>query len=97
VVYSDIKLLLSEELDVVFRESVERSSGTGESLLDLDVSSEMKDEEEKRQIEQLVNEIEDRLNGLHKISKERDQVLRDLKEKVGFVPLFKPVNTDLCL
>ena len=81
-VNADIGLLLSEELDVVFRESVERSSSQGESLLDLDVSSEMKDEEEKRRIEQLVNEIEDRLNGLHKISKERDQVLRDLKEKV---------------
>ena len=81
-VNADIGLLLSEELDVVFRESVERSSSQGESLLDLDVSSEMKDEEEKRRIEQLVNEIEDRLNGLHKINKERDQVLRDLKEKV---------------
>ena len=81
-VNTDIGLLLSEELDVVFREGVENSSSQGESLLDLDVSSEMKDEEEKRQIEQLVNEIEDRLSGLHKISKERDQVLRDLKEKV---------------
>jgi len=87
-VNADIGLLLSEELDVVFRESVERSSSQGESLLDLDVSSEMKDEEEKRRIEQLVNEIEDRLNGLHKISKERDQVLRDLKEKVPPVSWF---------
>ena len=85
-VNNDIRLLLSEELDVVFRESVERSSGQGESLLDLDVGSEMKDEEEKRRIEQLVNEIEDRLNGLYKISKERNQVLRDLKEKVN--PVF---------
>ena len=93
-VNSDIRLLLSEELDVVFRESVERSSGQGESLLDLDVSSEMKDEEEKRQIEQLVNEIEDRLNGLHKISNERDQVLKDLKEKVNQDSLFMPVKTD---
>ena len=81
-VNTDIRLLLSEELDVVFRESVDKSSSQGESLLDLDVSSEMKDEEEKRRIEQLVNEIEDRLSGLHKISKERGQVLRDLKEKV---------------
>jgi len=81
-VNTDIRLLLSEDLDVVFRESVERGSGQGESLLDLDVSSEMKDEEEKRQIEQLVNEIEERLSGLHKIGKERDQVLKDLKEKV---------------
>ena len=79
----DIRLLLSEELDVVFRESVERGSGPGESLLDLDVGSEMKDEEEKKRIEQLVNEIEDQLNGLHKINKERDQVLKDLKEKVS--------------
>ena len=82
-VNSDIRLLLSEQLDVVFRESVERGSGPGESLLDLDVGSEMKDEEERGQIEQLVSEIEDRLNGLHKISKERDQVLKDLKEKVS--------------
>jgi len=82
-VNNDIRLLLAEELDVVFRESVERSSGQGESLLDLDVGSEMKDEEEKRRIEQLVNEIEDRLSGLHKIGKEREQVLKDLKEKVN--------------
>ena len=87
-VNSDIRLLLSEELDVVFRESVENSSGQGESLLDLDVGSEMKDEEEKRRIEQLVNEIEDRLNGLRKISNERDQVLKDLKEKVLLVSSF---------
>ena len=96
-VNSDVKLLLSEELDVIFRQSVERSSGLGESLLDLDVGSEMKDDEEKRQIEQLVNDIEDRLNGLHKIGKERDQVLRDLKEKVSVNPLFSQVETDLLL
>jgi tyrosine-protein phosphatase non-receptor type 23 len=92
-VNGDIRVLLSEELDVVFRESVERSSG--ESLLDLDVSSEMKDEEEKRLIQQLVNEIEDRLNGLHKINKERDQVLKDLKEKVILNFSCTPVKTDL--
>ena len=96
-VNSDVKLLLSEELDVIFRQSVERSSGLGESLLDLDVGSEMKDDEEKRQIEQLVNDIEDRLNGLHKIGKERDQVLRDLKEKVSVNLLFSQVETDLLL
>jgi tyrosine-protein phosphatase non-receptor type 23 len=83
VVNNEIRLLLSEELDVVFRESAERNSSQGESLLDLDVGSEMRDDEERRQIEQLVNEIEDRLNGLHKISKERDQVLKDLKDKVS--------------
>jgi len=94
VVNNDIRLLLSEELDVVFRESVERSSGQGESLLDLDVGSEMKDEEEKRQIEQLVNEIEDRLNGLHKIGKEREQVLKDLKEKVNPVLSSAPAKPD---
>ena len=96
VVNSDIKVLLSEELDVVFRESVERSSATEESLLDLDVSSEMKDEEEKRQIEQLVNEIEDRLSGLRKISKERDQVLKDLKEKVCLDSLFALSRLSSC-
>jgi tyrosine-protein phosphatase non-receptor type 23 len=94
-VNADIKLLLSEELDVVFRESVERNSGQGESLLDLDVSSEMKDEEEKKRIEQLVNEIEERLNGLYKISKERDQVLRDLKDKVP--PVFWSIKRRLIL
>lgn len=94
-VKSDISVLLSEELDVVFRESVERGSAPGESLLDLDVGSEMKDEEEKRQIEQLVSEIEDRLSGLHKIGKERDQVLKDLKDKVNLKCLFSLVKTDL--
>ena len=59
------------------------------------MGNEMKDE--KRQIEQLVNEIEDRLNGLHKISEERGQVLRDLKEKVSVNLLFSQVKTDLPL
>ena len=97
VVNNEIRLLLSEELDVVFRESAERNSSQGESLLDLDVGSEMRDDEERRQIEQLVHEIEDRLNGLHKISKERDQVLKDLKDKVNLILLPRqPRLTTLC-
>jgi tyrosine-protein phosphatase non-receptor type 23 len=84
----DIQLLLSPQVENVFRISTEQTSGPGETLLDLDIGSEMKDVEEKAKISQLVGEIEDRLTRLHKIGKERNEVLKDLKEKVWFIMLF---------
>lgn len=67
----------------MFRASTEQGLGPGESLLDLDVGSEMKDAEEKAKISRMVSEIEDRLSRLTKIGRERNEVLKDLKDKVS--------------
>ncbi|KAJ3552536.1 hypothetical protein NM688_g4103 [Phlebia brevispora] len=81
-VKGEIGLLLSPEVEQVFRESTEKGSAGSENLLDLDVSSETKDEEERAKVTHLVDEIEERLGRLNKIARERNEVLKDLKEKV---------------
>ncbi|TBU47194.1 BRO1-domain-containing protein [Dichomitus squalens] len=81
-VKSEIALLLSPEIEDVFRASTERGGAGFENLLDLDVGSEAKDEEERLKIGQFVDEIEERLGRLNKIQHERGQVLKDLKDKV---------------
>ncbi|PCH36767.1 BRO1-domain-containing protein [Wolfiporia cocos MD-104 SS10] len=78
---SEIRLLLSPQVEEVFRASTEGSNGT-ENLLDIDVTDGTKDEEERIRISRLVDEIDDRLGRLNKIAHERGQVLKDLKEKV---------------
>ncbi|KAJ3568948.1 hypothetical protein NP233_g5369 [Leucocoprinus birnbaumii] len=77
-VRADIQLLLSPNLEGVFRE---RGGSGADNLLDLDVSSEQEDTRERRKIKGFVDEIEERLTRLHKIAKERNEVLKDLKEK----------------
>ncbi|TFK85853.1 BRO1-domain-containing protein [Polyporus arcularius HHB13444] len=81
-VKSEIRLLLSPEIEDVFRASTEKDGAGTENLLDLDVGSEAQDEEERSKIGQFVDEIEERLGRLNKISHERSQVLKDLKDKV---------------
>jgi hypothetical protein len=78
-VLGDIQLLLSPDIEAVFRE---RGGSGANNLLDLDVSSEQEDARERKKIRGFVDEIEERLTKLHKISKERNEVLKDLKEKV---------------
>ncbi|TFK52925.1 BRO1-domain-containing protein [Heliocybe sulcata] len=80
-VRGDIMLLLSPELEDVFRASTENGAG-GESLLDLDVGNDAQDSNERTKIGQFVEEIDERLGRLNKISRERNEVLKDLKEKV---------------
>lgn len=87
-VKGEIGLLLSPEVEEVFRASTEKGGAGSENLLDLDVTSETKDEEERTQIAQLVDEIEERLGRLNKIARERNEVLKDLKEKVGDILSF---------
>ncbi|KAI0943520.1 hypothetical protein AcW1_002667 [Taiwanofungus camphoratus] len=82
LVKAEIRLLLSAQVEEVFRASTEKGGAGSENLLDLDVTSEMKDEEERRKIAQFVDEIEERLGRLNKIGHERGQVLKDLKDKV---------------
>jgi hypothetical protein len=82
-VRDEIGLLLSPEVETVFRASTEKGGAGSESLLDLDVGSETRDDEERVHVARLVHEIEDRLGRLNKISRERNEVLKDLKEKVN--------------
>ncbi|KAJ3483861.1 hypothetical protein NLI96_g6024 [Meripilus lineatus] len=81
-VKGEIALLLSPQVEEVFRASTERSGVGMESLLDLDVSSETEDEEERAKIRQFVAELEERLSRLSRIGHERKEVLKDLKDKV---------------
>lgn len=92
-VRSDIQVLLSPQLEAVF---MERAGGNGgllgqESLLDLvDTGGDEADEERERtKIRGYVGEIEERLKRLNLISRERKDVLKDLKDKVQstIVPL----------
>lgn len=80
-VRGDIQLLLGPEVEALFRE---RGGSGADNLLDLDVSSEQEDVRERKKIRGFVDEIEERLTRLHKITRERNEVLKDLKEKVRF-------------
>ncbi|KAI5116512.1 hypothetical protein M0805_001867 [Coniferiporia weirii] len=79
-VKGDISLLLSDQVEDVFRQSADQ--GPGGSLLDLDPNNEDRDDEERAKITQFVDEIEQRLGRLNKIAAERNNVLKDLKEKI---------------
>lgn len=81
-VRGDIGLLLSSEVEEVFRASTEHGGPTAEHLLDLDVNNETDDAKERAKIRGYVDEIDERLGRLNKISRERNEVLKDLKEKV---------------
>jgi hypothetical protein len=84
-VRGDISLLLSDEIVDIFRASAEQTGVRRESLLDLDMGTDPSDVSERAKIGALVDGIEDRLTRLTKISKERNEVLKDLKEKVCVV------------
>jgi tyrosine-protein phosphatase non-receptor type 23 len=79
-VRNDIMLLLSPQVEDVFRASTEGGAGQ-ENLLDLDVTSDT-GEQERARITQVVSEIENRIAKLDTISKERQAVLKDLKDQV---------------
>lgn len=81
-VRDDINLLLSPEIEQIFAASAERAGAGAEHLLDLDIGSETTDDQERAKIGKYVNDIEDRLGRLNKISHERTEVLKDLKDKV---------------
>ena len=83
----DILLLLSPDVENVFRASAQRGAPS-ESLLDLDIGTEAHDEKERAKIGQYTAEIEERLGRLKKIAHERGEVLKDLKEKVTCVIMF---------
>ncbi|PPQ99317.1 hypothetical protein CVT24_009185 [Panaeolus cyanescens] len=78
-VKGDIQLLLSERLEQLF---LERGGTKPDNLLDLDVSSVDDEVKERAKIKGYVDEIEERLKRLTLISKERSEVLKDLKDKI---------------
>ncbi|KAM6501210.1 BRO1 domain containing protein [Amanita muscaria] len=79
-VKGEIRLLLGSNLEQLFRERA--GSSTGEHLLDLDTANDVEESQERAKIGQFVSEIEERLSTLSKISRERNEVLKDLKEKI---------------
>ncbi|PFH50866.1 hypothetical protein AMATHDRAFT_3599 [Amanita thiersii Skay4041] len=78
-VKGDIQVLLGPDLEQVFKE---RAGSGGEHLLDLDSANEAEEAKERAKIAEMVSEIEDRLNRLGKISKERNEIVKDLKDKI---------------
>ncbi|CCM04501.1 uncharacterized protein FIBRA_06681 [Fibroporia radiculosa] len=81
-VKTEVGLLLSPQVEEVFRASTEQAGAGSENLLDIDVGSDTTDDDERAKVAQHVDEIEERLGRLNKIAHERNQVLKDLKEKV---------------
>jgi hypothetical protein len=92
-VRNDIQLLLSPQVEQLFSE---RGGSKPDNLLDLDMDNELDDAKERTTIRGYVEEIEDRLKRLHLISKERNEVLKDLKEKV-WLSTTKSISADLLL
>ncbi|KAG7085708.1 hypothetical protein E1B28_003252 [Marasmius oreades] len=79
-VKGDVGLLSSDHIGEVFRQSTEQAAG--DNLLDLDVGNEGDEAHERGKIGHLVSEIDERLGRLNKIARERNEILKDLKEKI---------------
>lgn len=71
-------MLLSGRLEGMFAAVVAGGQG---NLLEVEPTA---DDDERAAIAKVVDEIEERLGKLNKISHERGEVLRDLKEKVPY-------------
>ncbi|KAF9224881.1 BRO1-domain-containing protein [Gyrodon lividus] len=80
-VKGDVLLLLSPGVEELFRASAQHGA-SAENLLDLDIGSEAHDEQERARIGQYTSEIEEHLGRIKKITYERNEVLKDLKEKI---------------
>lgn len=74
-IQADVAILTSKQLDTLFANVV---SGGGD-LLDVEVDA---DDAERASMAGLVEKIEERLSKINKIAYERNEVLKDLKEKV---------------
>jgi ALIX V-shaped domain binding to HIV/BRO1-like domain len=77
----DIKVLKgpAAQLEQIFRD---QGGANPESLLDLDVGGEAEEAKERNKIRGYVKEIEDRMKRISLISRERNEVLKDFKDKV---------------
>ncbi|KAJ7905099.1 BRO1-domain-containing protein [Mycena leptocephala] len=76
-VRTDVEALVMGRVDGFFANQEDKGS-----LLDLGEEADRAEREEKEKIAGLVREIEERLATLKKIEKERNEVLKDLKEKI---------------
>jgi len=61
--------------------------GSQGNLLEVEPTA---DDDERVAIAKMVDEIEERLGKLNKITHERGEVLKDLKEKVPYFPMMTP-------
>ncbi|KAJ7768462.1 BRO1-domain-containing protein, partial [Mycena metata] len=73
----DVEVLVAGRVQGFFANNEDKGS-----LLDLGEEADRAEREEKEKISGLVREIEERLATLKKIEKERNEVLKDLKEKI---------------
>ncbi|KAJ7026173.1 BRO1-domain-containing protein [Mycena alexandri] len=73
----DVEVLVTGRIEGFFANNEDKGS-----LLDLGEEADRAEREEKDKISGLVHEIEERLATLKKIEKERNEVLKDLKEKI---------------
>lgn len=92
---ADIMILRNnDELEKIFAEALasivnfdESIVNAGESLLDIDIS-----QEKEKKISTKVDKVEECLNNLNKVRKERMDTLNDLKEKVKHRLLKVPLS-----
>ena len=75
---------MSGQLEGMFAAAVGGSHG---NLLEVEPTA---DEDERTAIVKAVDDIEERLGKLNKITHERGEVLKDLKEKVPYSPMVIP-------
>ncbi|KAG6918875.1 hypothetical protein DXG01_010939 [Tephrocybe rancida] len=80
-VRGDIGALKSGQVEALFSSAGQARDG-GEHLLDLDVGTQEDEEKERAKIGGFVAEIEERLSRLSKIARERNEILKELKEKI---------------
>jgi hypothetical protein len=80
-VRGDIHILLSSQLEDIFRSTADKEGAPSENLLDLDIGKESSEDAERAKIGQMVQDIEHRLGLLNKIARERQELLRELKDK----------------
>ncbi len=64
------------------------------SLLDFDAGQEEMDERERAEISTAVDELEEKMERLTNIRRERDEVLKDLKDKVRRHPVLGEAMSD---
>ncbi|KAG8823025.1 bck1-like resistance to osmotic shock, partial [Serendipita sp. 401] len=77
---ADLALLVSKpKLEAMFASAATGGNAAGDLL---DVSEGDTDDADREKMKKLVREIEERLGRLNKISRERNEILKDLKEKV---------------
>jgi hypothetical protein len=81
---SDIELLRGgpSRVEALYAAAASGKPVGQQSLLDVDTAADELDERERADISTAIDELEDKMKRLTSIRQERDEVLKDLKEKV---------------